>query len=120
MGTDIYIRRARVSANNKEVPENEDMLELFLQQIEMILSTKRTQVLGAVGYGINLQYFLHDFNVNKTQINDLIREQISRYCSLSAIFSYKVFVDFFEGETSDILIVDIIVEDENIVRVIVD
>ena len=121
MSVDIYIRRAKTNIDNRDdIPESENLLELFLQQIEMTLSTNKTSVLGAVDYGINLQYFLYELKVNKNDITELIRKQIETYCLLSTVFNYTIYVDTVEDATSKMLIVDIIVEDSNLIRVVVD
>lgn len=121
MSVDIYIRRAKTNVNIvDDIPETENLLELFLQQIEMTLSTNKTSVLGAVDYGINLQYFLHELKVNKNTLTEIIQKQIETYCELSNVFNYTIYIDIVEDNTSKMLIVDIIVEDSNLIRVVVD
>jgi hypothetical protein len=117
---DIYIRRpqknSRYSANNIE---ETDKLELFLQEIEMVLGTPPTSVLGKTDFGVGLSSYLHSFNVGESDLKNAIQQQITRNCYLSGEFSHNISVEFFKTGTSDSAIVEILVEDDNLVRLIV-
>jgi len=119
-GTDIYIRRpnkTNFSENNIEV---NDMLELFLQEIEMVLGTPPTTVLGRTDYGVGLQSYLHEFNVGQSELKQAINQQITRNCALSGEFKYQISVEFFKNGASDSAIIDILVEDDNLVRLVIN
>jgi hypothetical protein len=120
MATEIYIRKPLKTNIHGDAVETNDELEIFLQQIEMTLSTRQTSVLGATDYGISLDYYLHTLNTNENELKDLISNQIKTYCTLEGKFSYKIDVEIFELETSNALVVDITVESDNLVRIVVE
>lgn len=114
MSVEINIRK------KEDKLETNNLLEMFLQQIEMVMSTRKTSVLGATDMGVSFEYYLHTFKTNKSELQQIIKQQIDDYCNLAGRFSYEIFVDFYKMEFSDALIVDIVVERENTVRVVVD
>ena len=118
--TDIYIRRPQRSLYSEKDIEINDMLTMFLQQIEMVLSTPPSTVLGRADFGVGLRSYLWNFNVGESELKQAINEQIGLNCSLSGEFSYKIDVEFFETGNSDSAIIDITVEDDNLVRMVVN
>ena len=119
MNKEIYIRRPNISNYNKNDIEVTDLLEQFLQQIEMVLSTPPTTVLGNNTFGVGLQEYIHTFNTNETDLKNVINRQISTNCSLSGEFSYQILVEFYQIGQSDSAIIDIVVENDNLVRIVV-
>jgi len=118
--TDIYIRRpnkTNYSENNIEV---NDKLEMFLQEIEMVLGTPPTTVLGKSTFGVGLQTYLHNFNVGESELKQAINQQITLNCALSGEFRYSINVEFYKIGTSDSAIIDILVEDDNLVRMVIN
>ena len=118
--TDIYIRRpnkTNYSINNIEV---NDKLEMFLQEIEMTLGTPPTSVLGHTDYGIGLLTYMHDFDVGGEEIIQAINRQITMNCTLSGEFSWSINIEFYKIGTSDSAVIDIIVENDNLVRMVVN
>ena len=118
--TDIYIRRPQRNNYSENDIELNDKLEMFLQEIEMVLGTPPTTVLGRTDFGVGLQTYLHNFNVSESEIIQAINYQISNNCSLSGEFTYKTKIEFYKVGQSDSAIIDIIVEDDNLVRLVVN
>jgi hypothetical protein len=118
--TDIYIRRPQRSLYSENDVETNDMLIMFLQQIEMVLGTPPSTVLGKADFGVGLHSYLWDFNVGESELKQAINQQINLNCSLSGEFSYKIDVEFFEVGNSDSAVIDITVEDDNLVRMVVN
>lgn len=118
--TDIYTRRPSRSNYSEKNIEVNDLLEQFLQQIEMVLNTPPSSVLGSPEFGVGLDLYLHEINASESEMINVISRQINNYCSLSGEFSYKINVEFYEVGTSDAAVIDILVEDDNLVRIIVE
>ena len=118
--TDIYIRRPNKTNYSKNNIEVNDKLEMFLQEIEMVLGTPPTSVLGKTDFGIGLETYLHDFNVGEGELKQAINRQITMNCALSGEFSWNIEVEFFQIGTSDSAVIDIIVENDNLVRMVVN
>jgi hypothetical protein len=119
--SEIYIRKPNIKSRySKDNIETSDMLEQFLQQIEMTLSTPTTSVLGVPSYGVALSYYLWTFNTNEADLRNSIETQIARYCSLAGEFSYTIDIEYFKTDSGDTAVIDITVEDDNLVRIIVE
>lgn len=120
MASDIYIRRPNKSNYNENNIEVNDKLTMFLQEIEMVLGTPPTTVLGKTNYGVGLQSYLHNFNVGESELIQAINQQLTLHCALSGEFSWKINVEFFKVGPSDSAIIDILVEDSDLVRLVVN
>jgi len=118
--TDIYIRRPQRSLYSKNDVETNDMLTMFLQEIEMVLGTPPTTVLGRADFGVGLRSYLWDFNVGESELKQAINQQITLNCALSGEFNYSIDVQFYEVGNSDSAIIDITVEDDNLVRMVIN
>jgi hypothetical protein len=118
--TDIYIRRPQRSLYSENDIETNDMLSMFLQEIEMVLGTPPSTVLGRADFGVGLRSYLWDFNVGESELKQAINEQITLNCSLSGEFRYSIDVKFYEVGNSDSAIIEITVEDDNLVRIVVN
>lgn len=118
--TDIYIRRPNKTNYSENNIETNDKLEMFLQEIEMVLGTPPTTVLGSRDFGIGLQTYIWNFNVGESELIQSINQQISRNCALSGEFNYQINVQFYKVGNSDSAIIDIIVENDNLVRLVVN
>tara|TARA_R110000796_G_scaffold44977_4_gene109254 strand:- start:11950 stop:12315 length:366 start_codon:yes stop_codon:yes gene_type:complete len=119
-GTDIYIRRPNKTNYSENNIELNDKLEMFLQEIEMVLGTPPTTVLGRSDYGVGLQSYLHNFNVGESDLIQAINQQITTNCVLSGEFSYTINVEFYKIGQSDSAVIDILVEDDNLVRMVIN
>jgi hypothetical protein len=113
--SEIYIRRTK--NNNNDIVTN-DMLQMFLQEIEMVLCTPPTTVLGKPYFGVGLDNYLHDFNVNESEMRNIINRQIQNYCSLSGEFRFTINVEFFKTTNGDTAVVEILVEDSDLIRLV--
>ena len=120
MATDIYIRRPNRTNYSADNIETNDKLEMFLQEIEMVLGTPPTTVLGRSDFGVGLQSYLHNFNVGESELKTAINQQITLNCPLAGDFSYTISVEFYKVGASDSAIIDILVEDDNLVRMVVN
>ena len=109
---DIY---SKISGDPKFFPnilEIDDELEILLNQIEMILFTRKGDVLGDEFFGANLEDIIYNTSATAGTIETAIYNQIQQYCTLSRIYNVSVNVRFFEGTERDIGVVDILVNGE--------
>lgn len=119
MGAEIYIRRPSIKGRYSEDNiETNDALEMFLQQIEMTLSTPPTSVLGSTPYGVSLNHYLHNLSTSSDDLKRVVNEQISLNCSLASQFAYTIEVEYYKVGQSDAAIIDIVVEKDNLVRIV--
>lgn len=85
-------------------------LDIFLQEVEMILGTRRTEVLGSPKFGASLEEFIHTFDLNERELKTRITEQINTFVPLSSQIPYTVDVQFYNGSVRDIGVIDIVVD----------
>ena len=107
---DIYIRNEDDPNFKSDIIESNDELDMFKSQIEMVLTTNKTEVLGDYLFGGSFEELIHTFDFNENQIRTEVTRLISGYCTLCQKFSYDVKVKFYRGSVRDIGLVDIIID----------
>ena len=113
MRNDIY-NRSEIDPNFKSGQlELDDTLEQFKQQIESCLFTTKTSVLGDLNFGASLEEFIWSYRTSSTELNYVISEQISEYCTLSANFPYKINTTFYAGNIRDIAEINIEIDNRD-------
>lgn len=118
--TDIYIRKAYVNNYSPNTIEVNDSLEIFLQEIEIILTSPMTSVLGSPKFGASLDLYLHTVGTNASDIKNRINQQITQYSRYSSDFNWEVNVTFYKSDFSDVAVVEVTVEKDNLVRVVLN
>jgi hypothetical protein len=116
---DIYSRYDGDPNFEEFVLEVNDDFDVFVQQIEMVLTTNKTEVLGDHTFGGSLEDYIHSFNFNENQLKSEISNLINKYCTLSQKFNYSVDVKFFKGSIRDIGLIDIIVDGTKVFGILI-
>jgi hypothetical protein len=78
---DIYFRDQndlKFQANKIEVTDD---LEATIQQIMMTIFTRKGEVLGESNFGLNLDNYLFEFNVDPVSLSRAAQDQIYSYVS---------------------------------------
>ena len=86
-------------------------LEYLLAQIEIILFTEKTEILGSHLLGADLNRMIFETNISASMIEEIITEQIRSYCPLSNTYNVKASCNFFKGVERDVALLDIIIND---------
>ena len=107
MELDMYIRNPDDPNFKPGIVEIWDDLEMFIQQIEMVLMTERGEILGEPDFGANLEYYVHGLNINSGRIERLVQNQIVEYCTLASKFPFTVSMSFYKGDVRDIGLLEI-------------
>lgn len=118
---EIYCRLP-IDTNYKKVIECPNEEEEILQQIRVILGTKPGQVLGAPGFGINLEDYLFSFTFNQDEVQSLLTSLINTYLDLDTNkYSVKVKVNYGKDHynKSDYAVIDIIINQEKTMGILV-
>lgn len=118
--TDIYLRKAYSRNYSPNTIEVNDTLEMFLQEIEIILTTPMTSVLGSVKFGASLDLYLHTLGTNQGDMVSRINQQIQQYSGYASLYAWNVQVTFYKVENGETAVVDVVVEDDNLVRIILN
>ena len=116
---DIYNREADSAKFDPNRLEVTDTLSQFLLKIENTLFTRRHEVLGASGFGANLDDLLFSLISNESQIRNRINSQISNYCLNGPnIFSYDTKVQFFKTVERSGALIEIFINDQRALGVV--
>jgi len=116
---EIYIRNENDPNYRSGIVESIDELDIFLSQIEMVLATNKTEVLGEPKFGASLEEYIHSFSFNETQLKREVENQIEYYCTLAEKFTYIVEVTFVKGSQRDIGIIDILIDNKKVFGIVV-
>lgn len=118
MAVDVYLRLPNDPNYVASYVEVEDDVSNFVQQIEMILTTKPGEVLGSPDFGVNLDGYLWNNYVTSGTIKNDIQSQIRKYCpNHQQRIPYNISVNFVQGEIVDGIIIDIIIDGRKILGV---
>ncbi len=110
MPIDLYIRETDGDLFVPNILDVEDLLGIYLMQLEMLLYTKKTEVLGNNDFGIDLEGLIYRFKLNEYEIKRTIENEIQNFCPLAKQFNTEINVVFMKGEIRDIAFVDIIID----------
>ena len=118
MAVDVYLRLPNDPNYVASYVEVEDDVSNFVQQIEMILTTRPGEILGFPDFGVNLEGYLWNNYITSGTIKNDIQSQIRRYCpNFQSIIPYEITVNFVAGEIIDGIIIDIIIDGRKILGV---
>jgi len=110
MAKEIYLRPDGEKNTVTDVMEVSDDVSFLILQIEMLLGTRKKDILGSEQVGINLEDLIFSLNQNEIQIKNEIISQIYSHCPLTQLFPVSCDVVFFKTQQRDIAIVDILID----------
>ena len=99
----------------KELIEDE-IINVIIQKYEMVLFTKKGEVLGDPNFGANLPELLFQTKVSDTYVKDVINEQIGTYIPELLNTNYTLNVVFVQDPENyqDIMFVNLKVADYDV------
>ena len=92
--------------NTKDAILLESDLDLVLQQIEMVLDTRRGDVIGDYDYGSNFSQYLFDINLGNQTVANNIKQTLMNQIDFMG-WDLNVAVDFLLGSQHDIMLVQL-------------
>ncbi len=87
-----------------------DALQAGLQELDMLMSTERTELIGNPTFGLNMEQFLWDLSPSASTIKSHITEAITNHTCWFNKFPYEVDVECEPGTERTIYTVKIIVK----------
>jgi hypothetical protein len=106
--TDIYIRSDRHANYSPDLIINDTPLDIIVAKLEMIMYTRKGEVLGDVDFGADLEFYLYKTQVDARFVEDVLREQINTYITELNTLPYQLQVTFIQTpELSDALLVKV-------------
>lgn len=112
----MYLRNSTDPTFEDGRTEISETIDLFLQQIEMVLLTPKSSVMGLPDFGASLELFLWEFNVSATQLENEIIRQINTHCSLAGRFKLDATAEVFQTDGyQDTAVVNIAIDGVNLI-----
>jgi hypothetical protein len=118
MPIDIYLRVPEDPTYDPNQIEVDDSLFRFLQIIEMILTTRKGDILGDSNFGVGLEAYLWNQYVSVSTIKSEIMAQIVEYANpFVPNIPFDVDVNFVAGDQFDYILVDVIIDGEKVIGI---
>lgn len=111
---DIYAIPEDESRYNPNILELNNPLDMIIQQIDLLLFTKKGDVLLIPDFGCNLEEYLFETTYNEELIKNIIMSQINTYVVNPYGISIDVEVSFLTWDLNVAMLVDIIIEDKKV------
>lgn len=100
------------------IPENETRykpntveitgeLDTIIQQVDLLLFTKKGDVLMMPEFGCNLEQYLFETTWNQMAIKEMIMGQIRSYIYLNGSYNVDVDVNFYKWDYNVAMVVDL-------------
>ena len=90
---------------DKTVVENE--LDLFIQEIDVLFSTSKFDVLGDPCFGTNIEDILWKTNISASKIEQELSDAVRNSCFMNEFFEWKIKVNIIRGQLRDIAVIDV-------------
>lgn len=104
--------------------ESSDEIQNILQQVRVVLGTKKGQVLGAYDFGIDLNNYLFQYNMDKAMILFNINQILASYVYYDQA-KYDIYVDVEYGHdetdgASDYAVVNVVINSRPCLGILVN
>lgn len=112
---DIY---TRIEGDPNFAPDKIEItedLEYVIIQLEMILFTRRGDVLGDDYFGASLDDLIFSTNLSGSAIEGIVRDQIRAYIPLANTYNIETRCEFYKGIEKDTAILDIVVDGTTVI-----
>ena len=113
---DIYSRNSQDPKFDENIVEVSDGLSQLILKIENVLFTRKGDVLGAPGFGCNIEDLVFTLVLNESVIAQRINSQIQSYCVPDqAQYSIDTRVKFYSTLERNGALVDIFVNEQKVI-----
>jgi len=96
-----------------ETPVLTNIVDLFFNELEILLTTEQSDVFGQNDFGLDVQRYLWKMHVNEGKLVDVITEAVKKYCFANEYFRWEVRVQFVAGELRDIAVITFDIFDDD-------
>lgn len=98
-----------VSLDSRYILENP--IDCAIQELDMILGTECTEMLGDPYFGVSMEQFLWQTTPSPSQVQSYIQDKITQYTLFCRQMKTKIDVETVEGTIRDIYLIKITIED---------
>ena len=103
--------------------ETQDEAYNIMQQIKVVLGTKKGEVLGTYPFGVNLQEYLFSYNMSREEILYALNAHLAAYVFYDTT-KYNVYVDVQyghnDGQITDYAVVDVYINQKACLGILVN
>jgi hypothetical protein len=114
MLNDIYAIPEEEPRYNSSAIEITSELDEIIQQVDLILFTKKGEVLCMPEFGCDLEQYLFDTTYNSSQIKNIIVNQINNFIYLDGSYKVDVDVNFVQWTQNVAMVVDLTINNKKI------
>lgn len=107
----FYIRDKYHPNYNSNLIITDTELAEIVNKIEVVLFTNKGDFIGDLNLGANLEFYLWQTRVSAEFIKNIIQEQFDEYIPELKKYKNSINISITEGTISDILFVDIFIND---------
>lgn len=100
----------------KDTPVITSSLDLFLQEIDLVLSTDNGTVMSDRNFGLNIETLLWKTTYNEKAIESLIRDQIKTNCLNGNSFNWDIKFSVSKGTNRDIGVLEVDIKNKDNVQ----
>ncbi len=113
---DIYSRNSEDPKFDQNMIEVSDGLSQLILKIENVLFTRKGDVLGAPGFGCNIEDLIFTLVLNESVISQRINSQIQAYCLPDQTqYSVNTSVQFYSTPERNGALVDIFINEQRVI-----
>lgn len=116
---EFYIKSIDDPHFDKYKLQSESDIAQVITQLEVLLFTKKGEVLGEPDFGCDLESLIFEFSYNDYQLTREINQQIDRYCPLARRLQTVVSTTYERGEDRDAIFIDITIDSQYQIKVII-
>lgn len=116
---DLYIKPSSDPNYKYGILEHNDPIESIIAKVRMILGTTQGKVLGDVNFGMGIEDLVFETRINKFDLEEKIRQQISLYIQESSDYSIQPKVSFGKEAGYDYCVIDIFINEQRVAGVLV-
>lgn len=116
---DLYIRNPSDPNYRIDVLSHSNPIESIKAKINMILGTRKGEVLGDLAFGMGIEDLIFETRVNAVKLQEDIYNQIALYVSEASDYDIQPKVSFGKADGYDYCVIDIHIDNSRAFGVIV-
>ena len=106
MATELYTVPSNENGFDSSKVDEHSELKIYLSQIRNVMNASNGTVCGAQEYGVDLEKYVYEMNLDEQQLQELISLQIISFCTYYKKFKTDIKVKFGAGVARDVCFID--------------
>lgn len=114
---ELYIKDITDPNFDPQQVQSDEEISMLLTQIEVLLFTRKGEVLGSPEFGANLEDYVYSFMYNDDMLKGIVENQIQEYVPLARKYNTQVTVEFAQETERNVMFLDIIIDSKYQIQV---